>query len=106
MTSRNAKYARDYLIRHGNPNGRVVEIINVLTGDNYIGHTTNPATKLLYQLRAASKTERKGLLFDNMREWGTSNFEVRTIHECNKDEDVVIKMREYINMLCPTLNKI
>lgn len=104
--SRNSRYGAAWLERHGNPFGRVVEIVNMITGDSYIGYTTKPATKLLYQTRAASKQGRNGLLYDSMREWGTKNFSVKTLYECVEGEDIVIKSREFIRMINPSLNVI
>lgn len=63
-------YGKTWLNKHGHPMGRVFEIVNMLSGDNYIGHTTMPIKKRLYQSITAANSGRGGLLYDNIREYG------------------------------------
>ncbi len=105
MKTNNHKATDAWLERHGNEFGRVVEIFNMVTGDSYIGHTKKPATRLLYQARAACNQGREGLLYESMREWGRENFDVKTLYECTEDDDVIIKTREFIRMIKPSLNR-
>ncbi len=106
MKTSNHKANDAWLERHGNEFGRVVEIFNMVTGDSYIGHTTKPASKRLFQARAASNRGTKGLLYESMREWGTDSFDVKILYECTEDDDVIIKTREFIRMINPSFNKI
>lgn len=98
-------YGKAWLEKHGHPAGRVFEIINKLTGDNYIGHTTMPIKKRMYQVITAANTGKKGLLYDAVRQYGKEQFVINILHECSFEEDVVTKEREFVVKLSPSLNK-
>ena len=95
----NRTYAERWLKNHSNPDGVVFSIINTQTADEYIGTTTLPIKKRLYQAIAAAKAGRKGKLYDNIREYGKDLFDVRIL-----SEDVA-ECNSIIAKCNPSLNK-
>lgn len=98
-------YGKTWLNKHGHPAGRVFIIANTQTGDSFIGHTTMPIKKRMYQVIAAANKGNKGMLYDNVRTYGKESFSIDTLYECSFEEDVVIKEREFITKLSPSLNR-
>lgn len=100
-----SKYYNTWLKKHSNPNGTVYKITNVCTGEYYIGSTTNPIKKRLYQMISAANAGRKGLLYDNIRAWGKECFTIETLYECTVDDNVLEKEHNFIELDNDCLNE-
>lgn len=104
MASRMQKYNEAWLKRHGNPNGFIYLITNVVTGDTYVGSTTSPIKKRWYQHISAARSGKTTAVATNIREWGEECFEIKVIHDCLPGEDKRELENYYLDEYAPTLN--
>lgn len=102
----NSDYNKKWLKVHGHAFGRVFKIVNDITGDMYIGHTTAPIKKRLYQAITSANKGITGELYDSIREWGKEAFSVHVLYECMSDERVELETQRLIKELHPTLNNV
>ena len=85
--------------------GRIYKLLNVVTGDEYIGSTRNSITRRYQQIMtAARKGKGRGLIYDNIRAWGEDCFDIFLLYECTEQDNLLQKEIEYINNINPSLN--
>lgn len=100
----NAQYQADWYTRQKNPLGVIYRITNVVTGDTYIGRTTNSLKKRLQQhFSIASK--RKSPLYQNICEWGKECFEIEAVFIGTPYSDLDEEERKAVAKFNPNLNK-
>lgn len=87
--------------------GRVYMVVNDITGAIYVGSTTNGIKKRLYQHRTMSRDlKRTSPLYEDMRFYGTENFDVELLYELKGPEESLKQVeQEWIERLSADLNK-
>lgn len=88
------------------PYGRIYEIKNTETGENYIGFSCNNLKKVLSQYTAAARGGKTGLLYDNIREFGRRAFIIEELYRLTADDLPDITKGKWIRQFRPLLNKI
>lgn len=103
--SANRIHVRNHYYKNKCPSGQVYMLLNVVTGDCYIGKTTNSLNKRWHQHKTAANDERrKAPVYVNMREWGDECFDIKCLHECSPDEDVAEREQYFLEEYQPSLN--
>ena len=104
--SKNRSYARKWYAQQKNPTGVVYLVTNILTGDQYVGATTNSIKKRWWQHVAAANQGKDTLaIYSAIREYGKEVFEVVELYRCLEGESIKESEKRFIQELNPSLNK-
>ena len=102
----NSEYVDAWIKRNSSPNGVVYKIVNVVTGDEYIGKTTLPLKRCWYKHVTMANMDKGGLLYESIRAWGKECFDIKIVHSCSPDEDYSVVCKKLIYDTSPSLNKL
>lgn len=101
----NSVYVAQWHKKNSYEYGAIYQILNIITGESYIGSTKQPLKKRWWQAVAAANQGRKDMLYENIRNYGKESFEVKELHICDGTEDILTKEQEFIDEYNPSLNK-
>jgi len=102
--SKNRAYVDKWTQTHGNPNGVIYLLTNIITGDTYIGSTRSPVKKRWWQTVSMANSGRTGILYENIRLHGKENFEVTELHACTINDSLLEEENRYLDHYNPSLN--
>ena len=88
-------------------NGKIYKILNNIDDEVYVGSTTQPLSKRIYQHRLASKHCPQYKLYTHMNNLGVDGFYIEFIesYSCKSKEELCAKEGEWIRKIA-TLNKV
>ena len=87
--------------------GKIYKIYNTINGDIYIGSTTQKLCERMREHRSIIKYKfNHNPLYQGFRDHGVENFFIELVEKspCN-GKDELRKMKEYIRLLKPSMNK-
>lgn len=104
--SKSSEYVSNWIKKHSSSFGRIYKIVNVVTGETYIGRTKTPLKRRWYQHVTCANSNKSGLLYDNIRAWGKECFDIVSLYDCDAHDDISLVEIKFIKELNPELNKI
>ena len=84
--------------------GIIYRVLNVVTGDLYVGRTNSSLKKRMQRHIADANAGRKLLIHTNIREWGKECFEISELQVCSEEDDTKELEKKWISEINPNLN--
>ena len=87
-------------------NGKIYKVLNTIDDEIYVGSTTQPLSKRMYEHRGVNKSSmRKSKVYTHMTKLGVDNFYIELIEQCpcKTIEELNAKEGEWIRKIA-TLN--
>lgn len=101
---KNRLYVRRWLERHSHKQGIIFQVVNVVTGEEYIGKTTSPLQKRWHQIISHANSGRTDKLSTNIRLHGQDSFEIKELYRCGPEDDIGSILLQYLADRQPVLN--
>lgn len=102
----NADLNKERIILENKDKAGVYQFINLLTGESYVGSSTNLSRRLRQYYsysHISSKTRGKSIVCSSILKNGYSNFSL-TILEYSEIKDIINREQFYIDVIVPTMN--